>query len=327
MAGERGSRIGQQGIMREVTSGDWLSDVWAFIRLSRPLFLTGGFVMHGLGLAMALYTGAGLQIAPLFWGQVAITAAQLATHHLNEYFDLPTDRLRKGRTYWAGGSNVLPAGELSPRVALIAAVVMAAIGLGAALIVAAVINPGPLTLPLLLCAMLLAWTYSAPPARLHSRGLGELTVALVVPGLTPLIGFYLQTGQLALWPVLALVPLCLFQFAMMLSIEYPDAQGDAASGKETLIVRLGGARSARLYTAAIGAAYAVLPAIGAGGVPLRVVVAVGLGLPLAVRLAWRMLNGAWAEPRWWDSLVFWNITLLIGTALAESVALLVSLTG
>jgi 1,4-dihydroxy-2-naphthoate octaprenyltransferase len=319
VAGERGRHIGQHSIMREATSGDWLTDAWAFVRLSRPLFLTGGLVMHGLGLTMALYAGTQLQIAPLLWGQAAITAAQLATHHLNEYFDLPADRLNKGRTYWAGGSHVLPAGQLPPRVALIAAAVLVAIALGAALILSAVIKTGPLTMPLLLIAMGLAWAYSVPPLRLHSRGLGEFTVALVVPGLTPLIGFYLQTGRLGLWPVLAVLPLCLLQFAMMLSIEYPDAQSDAEAGKETLVVQLGSARSARLYVA--------LPAIGAGGVPMGVVVAAGLGLPLAVWLAWRMLSGAWAEPRAWDSLVFWNITLLIGTALAASAGFLASVMG
>lgn len=327
MAGERGGRIGQRSIMGEATSGDWLADVWAFVRLSRPLFLTGGFVMHALGLAMAVYAGARLKLPALAWGQVAITAAQLATHYLNEYFDLPADRLNKGRTYWAGGSHVLPAGELPPRVALIAAILLAAVALSAALILAVVVHTGPLTMPLLLIAMVLAWAYSVPPARLHSRGLGELTVALVVPGLTPLIGFYLQTGELALWPVLALLPLCLFQFAMMLSIEYPDTQSDAEAGKDTLVVKWGGPRTARVYAAVIGAAYAALPAIGAGGVPLRFVVAAGLGLPLAMWLAWRMLSGGWAEPRAWDSLVFWNITLLIGTALAESAALLTSAAG
>jgi 1,4-dihydroxy-2-naphthoate octaprenyltransferase len=313
--------------MRQITSGDWPSQVWAFVRLSRPLFLAGGLVMHGLGVAMAVYTGTPLQVVPLIWGQIAITAAQLATHHLNEFFDLPADRRNKIRTWWAGGSHVLPDGELAPRVALIAAVVLVAIALTAALVLATVVGTGPLTLPLLVSAMILAWAYSVPPLRLHSRGLGEVTVALVVPFLTPLIGFYLQTGRVMIWPVLALLPLCLFQFAMMLSIEYPDAKSDAEAGKATLVVRLGGARSARVYGAAVGAAYAALPAIGAAGVPLRVVVATSLGLPLGVWLAWRVLSGAWAEPRAWDSMAFWSIALLIGTTLAQSATLLLTLAG
>ena len=31
-----------------------------FLRLGRPLFLLGGFLLHGLGVAMALYQGARL---------------------------------------------------------------------------------------------------------------------------------------------------------------------------------------------------------------------------------------------------------------------------
>ena len=32
--------------------------ILSFVRLGRPLFLAGGFVMHGLGVAAALYGGA-----------------------------------------------------------------------------------------------------------------------------------------------------------------------------------------------------------------------------------------------------------------------------
>ncbi|MFQ5859616.1 MAG: hypothetical protein ACE5LU_28800 [Anaerolineae bacterium] len=52
-------------------------------------------------------------------------------------------------------------------------------------------------------------------------------MAFVVSGLTPLVGFYLQSGRLELLPLLAVVPLCGLQFAQMLSIEFPDAAGDA----------------------------------------------------------------------------------------------------
>ena len=58
----------------------------------------------------------------------------------------------------------------------------------------------PLFLPLALLIFTLSWAYSAPPMRLLARGLGELTTALVVTLLTPLLGFYLQSKALRVLP-------------------------------------------------------------------------------------------------------------------------------
>ncbi len=293
-----------------------------FIRLGRPHFLAGGFLLHGLGVVIALYTGAPLNLPALLWGQVAITTTQLMTHYSNEFFDLPADQANPTPTRWAGGSRVLPDGSLPPQVALATAVVLSMLAMGAVTVLALVIQPGALTAVLLILAMAMAWEYSAPPLRLHSRGLGELTVAFVVAGLTPLVGFYLQSGRLALLPLLAVIPLGCLQFAQMLSVEFPDTAGDASAGKCTLVVRLGGAGAARLFGMALLAAYAMLPLLSRLGLPATVAAAAGLTAPLAVWQGWRVLRGAWAEPAQWDSLAFWTIALLMGTAVAELLAFL-----
>lgn len=289
----------------------------AFVRLGRPHFLAGGFLLHGLGVVMALESGVPFNAPAFLWGQAAITATQWMTHYSNEFYDLAADRANRHPGPWSGGSRVLVDAQLPPAVALVTGLVLAGLALLAALALALRVRPGPLTLLLPVLAILLAWGYSAPPLRLHSRGLGELTTALLVPGLTPLLGFYLQTGRLAWWPALALWPLCCLQFAMLLSIEFPDAAGDAAAGKRTLVVRLGGARAARLYGAALLATYALLPLLVWLGLPLPIALGVGLGAPLAAWQFARVLRGAWAEPARWNSLAFWSIGLLLGTAAIE----------
>ena len=308
--------------MIRVIRGAWLRRIWDFIRLGRPLFLVGGFLFHGLGVAMALYAGARLNRPVLLWGQVAITSIQLMTHYSNDYFDLAADRANRTPTRWSGGSRVLPAGLLPPRVALIAAVGLALLALGATFVLGLWLQPAPLTIPLLLLALLLAWGYSAPPLRLHSRGIGELTTALLVPGVTPVVGYYLQAGRLELLPFLAVFPLCCFQFAMLLSINFPDAAGDAVTGKRTLVVRLGSEQAARLYVAILSAAYLSLPLLVWSGLPLPVALAAGLLAPAAAWQIWRVRRGAWADPAAWDSLAFWSIGLLMGTAALETAAFL-----
>ena len=167
------------------------------------------------------------------------------------------------------------------------------------------IRPGVGTLPLLLTTQLLAWCYSAPPIRLHSRGLGELTTALIVPLLTPLIGFYLQAGRLARLPFLAAAPLCCFQFAMLLAIEFPDVAGDRRVGKRTLVVRWGAPTAARLYQIALLLAYGLLPLLVLAGLPPLAAGAVAALLPLALWQVWRIARGDWQQPARWNG---WRFT-------------------
>jgi 1,4-dihydroxy-2-naphthoate octaprenyltransferase len=291
-----------------------------FLRLARPLFLVGGFVFYALGVAIALYEGIALHWSTVVLGQVAVTAIQLMTHFSNDYFDLEADRRNETPTRWSGGSRVLAEGLLPPRAALGAAIVCAAIALLAVAALALLRQPAGWSVFLLLLALALTWEYSAPPLRLHSRGLGEATVALVVPVLTPLVGYTIQAGQPALLPLLAsFSPACL-QAAMILVINFPDAAGDRSAGKRTLVLRLGSARAARLHRALLVAAYLPTPLLVWLGLPPLVAAALWLPLPLAVWLAWRMARGEWRDRTRWSGLAFWSIGLLMMTGGLELVA-------
>lgn len=286
------------------------------------MFLVGGFVLHGVGLAMALSAGARLNLATLLWTQVAITAIQLMTHYSNDYFDLEADRANTTPTQWSGGSRVLPEGLLPPVVALVTAVALMLVALAAALVVALALQPAPLTLPLLVLALFLGWSYSSPPLRLHTRRLGEVTAAVLVAGITPLVGYYTQTGRLAWLPLLAAVPLICFQLAMLLAVHLPDVEGDLLVGKRTLVVVLGRAGAARLYMGLLALAYALLPLLALAGLPWPVALATMMGLPIAAGQVWRMGRGAWADPIAWNSLAFGSIVLLMGTAVLQVIGFL-----
>src|SRR5262249_51271129 len=103
----------------------------AFVKLGRPLFLGGGFVMYGLGAALAAYAGAALDWRRYAWGQLAVTSIQLATHYSNDYFDVAADRANTTPTRWSGGSRVLVDGGLPAWVALATALALTAVALGA----------------------------------------------------------------------------------------------------------------------------------------------------------------------------------------------------
>jgi len=287
----------------------------AFIRLGRPKFLVGGFVFYGLGAALAAAAGAPFDAGRFAWGQLCVTAAQLMTHYANDFFDLEADRANRTPTRWSGGSRVLPAGELPPRVALRAAQALSVIAVGAAFALAMRASELRLLLPLALVMTALAWGYSAPPLRLAARGLGEIATAAVVTLCVPVLGYYLQAGRLDARIFAACLLPSVLQFAMLLAIELPDAAGDAVTGKRTLVVRLGAAAGARLYATLTIAAFGALPLLAAAGaLPTRVAIAPLALAPIAIWQAARVARGGYADPARWDSVAFWSVALLAGSA-------------
>ena len=281
--------------------------------LGRPLHLLGGFLFVSLGAATAHTAGASISWPRLLWGIVVTGALQLMMHYSNDYFDLDADTANFSPTPWSGGSRILPDQKLGPTLALRAALVCGALGgVGGALL--AFTGPAPHeTLALIGAVIVLSWGYSAPPLWLNRRGLGEIAGTLVLVGLTVSFGYQLQAGSLGGLPLLVSLPLIPMQFAMLLAMNFPDAVGDNAVGKRTLVVQLGVGRAARLYIAALLAAYVGLPLLVLAGLPLLVAGLLLLGAPLACWLVFQVARDAWHDPTRWEMLGFWSIGLLMSS--------------
>jgi 1,4-dihydroxy-2-naphthoate octaprenyltransferase len=303
-----------------------LTALAAFVRLGRPLFLVGGAVLYGLGAAAAGAQGYGIDLRRYLLGQAVVTCFQLMTHYANDYFDYEADRLNHTPTRWSGGSRVLPDGGLPRAVALVTALVLAVLGAVAVSALAADPTLAAVAIPVGAAMLALSWLYSGPPLRLHSTGLGELDVALVVTGLVPLLGYTVQAGGFGGTGVLllALLPPALLQVAMILAVEFPDAESDAQSGKHNLVVRLGRARAGRLYIALTAAAYLSLLLAVPSGLPAAVAWAAAAPLPVAAWRIRRVWRGDHEDPRRFESVAFWAVALLVATAVMEMLAFLVS---
>lgn len=233
-----------------------LNQVWNFIKLTRVVFLLGGFFLYALGAAAAVRMGIAINWTAYLIGQVLVTSTQLMAHYLNEYYDIEVDRLAvNNRTWFSGGSGILSAGGVSPSAVFTAARVcaIAAILTG---ILASLISPW--MIPIVVASFLGSWFYSAPPVSMMSSGWGELTTSVVAALLVPLAGYGMQGGFPSgeLW--LVCVPLILGHAAMMISFEFPDCAVDQSVGKRTLTVRLGLKGAARLVSALFALAYAFI---------------------------------------------------------------------
>ncbi len=255
-----------------------LRRIVAFVRLARPPFLIGGFAGFALGAVVARFDGHALDAAAYLWGQLLVTAFHLMVHFANDYYDQETDA-RTTRTAWSGGSGVLPAGDLPPWVALAAALVCAAAGV-AAIGHAALAGAGAVA-ALGVAIAVLSWCYSAPPARLLARGLGELDTIAVVALLVPLTGYASFAHALGAHALIATLPGACAMFAMMLCVEIPDADADAATRKRNLVVRWGVASAAIAARTFASAAVLVLLLVGSAvfGAPPWALLAV---IPVAV---------------------------------------------
>src|SRR6187551_3105486 len=112
----------------------------AVLKLGRPHFLVGGFLLFALGAALAAVHGVRIDWQRYAWGQGVITGAQWMTHYANDYFDLEADRSNATPTRWSGGSRVLVSGVVAPSVALAASLILCVVALVAS--VGLVAQPG-----------------------------------------------------------------------------------------------------------------------------------------------------------------------------------------
>jgi 1,4-dihydroxy-2-naphthoate octaprenyltransferase len=178
--------------------------------------------------------------------------------------------------------------------------------------------PGAVMLALML---VLSWSYSSPPLRLHTRGFGEPTVWLVVPVMTPLSGFILQAHTLTALPVLIVLPLSLLLMTMLLTLEFPDEKGDRRTGKISWTVLWGTRNVASACMLLVVAAFAGRFASEALGVPPAIARGWLWLLPLALFQTWRLLAGDWKHPRVWTRLEFGSVALFFLAVVADLVGL------
>lgn len=257
----------------------------AFIKLSRLHFLVFSTLPYLLGLLLAWGERGALDGRLAALGLVVQLLVQLATAYLNDYWDLPTDRLNTRRTLLTGGSGELATGLLPPGVALAAGLLCLGAALVLALLAALAFGLPPVSWLVLAAAVASAVLYTAPPVQLSWRGLGEFATALTAALLVPLWASSLQTGRLSSELVRLGLPLVPLIAGMMLGIATPDIQADRAVGKCTLAVLAGPRHVPTLYAALVAlgylAALLLLPQVG----PWLVLAS----LPLAV-WAWHGLR-------------------------------------
>lgn len=265
-----------------------MSRTAAYWRAARP-------VAHGM-IALPILVGQAWALVvlgqfswPAFWlAQGFGVLTQVYVLYLNDFADEAVDRIGEG-SWLSGGSRVVPEGALTGT-QLFQAAGWAAAGMGAISLVALAIDrPGMI----LLCVIALGagWTYSLAPIRASYSGYGELHQALSVGLLLPLLGYYLQAGELSTLPLIALLPMLILFYAANIVTAIPDLAADRAGGKQTYPVRRGLARARRDALLLCAASLVLAPLMLASWIDWRLALAwislPALLLSLAAALAQR----------------------------------------
>jgi 1,4-dihydroxy-2-naphthoate octaprenyltransferase len=258
----------------------------------RAPFLTATLAPILVGTALAWRAG------PLDWtaavlALVGAACFHLGTNTLNDYFDQDADAANPTPTPFTGGSRVIQRGLVSPRTMLGLSLLLFGVGVGIGILLATWVGWGLLWLGL--AGFLLGVAYTAPPLKLAHRGLGELATAAGFGPIMVLGAYHVQTGSYAAAPAAASIPLAALIAAVLYVNEFPDVEGDAKVGKDTLVVRLGVERAVTGYGLLLVLAYAgIVGAVVAGILPTLSLVAL-LAAPLSWK-AWTTVRDHYADP-------------------------------
>lgn len=217
-------------------------------RMTRPPFLLLTVVACVLGTSTAAACGCGLDL-PLALAATALAVlAHAAGNVLNDLHDAKNGAdaaNAQGIAPFTGGSRLIQSGRTTEDQTAELARALLLFLLPAGLLLALRVDSGWILL-LGAAGLTLAWAYSAPPLRLMTRGLGEVTVALV--WFLVVVGADLvQRRQFFPIPASVALNFALLVAALLLINGFPDAQADARVGKRSAVVWLGPTVASAVY--------------------------------------------------------------------------------
>jgi 1,4-dihydroxy-2-naphthoate octaprenyltransferase len=256
-----------------------------WVTITRAPFLTAAAIPVFIGAAWSMFHHASawnpwLALAAL----VGATALQVAANTFNDYYDWVSGTDPANDAYFeglTGGSRAIERDIISQKGMFRTGVAAAALAtvLGALLIW---VRGWPI-LAFGAVGLGTAFFYTAPPLRLVARrGLGELFVGLNFGPLIVAGTAYTATGEFSGADLLAGIPIGLLTTAILWANEFPDAESDATTGKNHLVVTLGKSLARWGYVAVVTTAYlAVGAGVALGWFPLGAL-GFAAGLPFAL---------------------------------------------
>jgi 1,4-dihydroxy-2-naphthoate polyprenyltransferase len=162
-----------------------MKSILIWIMATRPQFLIASQLPVLLGTALAYYEQDVINGVKMLLTLLGISLCHAGFNVLNDYYDHrnQADDLNKNPlTPFAGGSRMIQQGILTDKQMLYYGLIL--LGLTIILGLYFIYSVGLGIFYIGVIGMMMGFFYSAPPLSLHSRGLGELTVAFTFGILT-----------------------------------------------------------------------------------------------------------------------------------------------
>ncbi|MFQ6616533.1 MAG: 1,4-dihydroxy-2-naphthoate octaprenyltransferase [Fidelibacterota bacterium] len=291
---KEGEQIGYCGVTTPLEDADvesvypkisFSTKLFSWLVITRAPFLTATLVPVLLGGAVASLLGHPVDLGLLGLTFLAASLLHVGTNTANDYYDYKSGTDDATYDYivpYTGGSRSIQMGLISPRGVLTVSLVSFA--LAGVTAIPLILEAGRPVVILGVVGALSGFFYTAPPLRLCARkGLGELLVGLNFGPLMVAGSTLVQTGTLEPVSLLAGIPVGLLTAAILWINEFPDLEGDRATGKNTLVVVMGRARARYGYVLLVGGAFTLIALMAVLGVlPLLSLIALP-ALYLAVK--------------------------------------------
>jgi 1,4-dihydroxy-2-naphthoate polyprenyltransferase len=226
---------------------------------TRPKFLTASVLPVLIGTAWGAAFAGHFDLKVALLALLATALVHAASNVLNDVGDEMTggDRMNLDRIYpYTGGSRFIQNRIMTvPEMNRWGLVLLAAAALIGVLLA---VLKGPLVIAFGVVGVAIATLYSLPAVQLSGRGIGEICICIAF-GLLPVCGAaWLQSSVIDWRSVLVALPAGIWVMLILLINEVPDRKADGASGKRTLVVRLGTDGARYLYQASHAIAFASL---------------------------------------------------------------------
>ncbi|MCW4047590.1 MAG: prenyltransferase [Candidatus Bathyarchaeota archaeon] len=208
------------------------------LKIIRIHIVAGGVLAFSLGALLAMANGGTFDPLRVILMYVVMLFGDLSAHYSNDYYDVEIDKRVEQKKFLGGSRLLVCYPELRPLSRSISVTLLTASSVLAVLIV--LFYGAPVEFLVIAWAENFAgWSYSAPPMRLTSRGLGEVAVACVTGFAIPGIGYLAVRGQFDPLFLYLAVPFMMYGVILSLSLEAPDIEIDRKGGKTNLAVRKG----------------------------------------------------------------------------------------
>lgn len=205
------------------------------LHVVRPHIVVGGFLGYVAGVLYGLNMGGAIDWVGFIVGYLIVLFMDLSTHFNNDYFDVEADKHAQFKPF--GNKNIFLEHPELMKPSLYASIASTTISLALAALMLSISSWQLLATTALF--NVLGWLYSAPPAKLSSRRLGEATIAVGTGFCVPAVGYIAATGGLTELFTPFMIPLLLYGFILSLCLQIPDYEVDQKMGKHTIVGLIG----------------------------------------------------------------------------------------